>query len=102
MQIFWAPLADSASVYDRGFFSFLKKSVKFRVIARCYDQRVNGPSVAIEFNRPVLDDTKVDLYKIFFIFIYFITEMDASPATLARAPRAGEKKGQRCVIFDLG
>ena len=71
-------IADTASVNNRRFFFFRKKSVKFRVVAGGNNQGIYGPFIAIDFNDTVLDDPQINLNQIFFVLIYFIGKMDAS------------------------
>jgi hypothetical protein len=53
-----------------------KKSVEFRVVAGCNDQRVDGPFIAVDFDGAVLNDAEVNLDQIFLVFIDLVGEVD--------------------------
>ena len=70
-------IADPAPVDYRRLFLLRQKPVEFGVVAGGDDQGVDRPFIALHFDGPVLDHTKVDLDEIFLVLVDFVREMDA-------------------------
>ena len=68
-------VANTAPVDNGSFFFFGQEPVKFRIVTGSNDQGIDGPFIPVDFDTAVLDDTQVDLYQIFFIFIKLVNEM---------------------------
>ena len=71
-------IADTASIDDGGLLFLGQESIKFRIVAGCNDQRVDGPLVSVDFDHPVLDHPQIDLYQILFVLVYFVAEVNAA------------------------